>query len=395
MAVLTTLDSSNLDFVEYKGTSTDFDPNPTPNSRGTGNTSGSGYDTYNLTYPSDLLTSPVYGSNYVVFYINVSEDSVAATKDGVLGDAVSNLGGSLLTGLFRSLSPEAQQAVTTISGGVGGAISGALGGYGLMGRVGAGVGGLIGGALSGAVASFGLSSLNESGLMFSRANKRLKAAIALYVPNDLNINYSAQWGTVDTFLFAAAMEATSKSSTVRSMMANGQTQLPTGTENDFLAELGGMVPEFAAALGIRGDPTGGIGVASGFAPNPRKEQQFHNVNFRNFTMEYTFAPRTPQEAETVKRIMFMFKYHMHPEFISDSKFLYRYPSEFDIAYYYNGQENPNLHRHSSAVLTNVEISYTPQSVYNCLPTGMPSQIRMILQFTELLQHTKETIALGA
>jgi hypothetical protein len=85
---------------------------------------------------------------------------------------------------------------------------------------------------------------------------------------------------------------------------------------------------------------------------------------------------------------------MHPEYKDANRFLYVYPSEFDIRYYNNGVENLNIHRHTSCVLTDMNVMYTPQGVYTAFEGGAPSQINVTLTFRELAQLSKETIEDG-
>jgi hypothetical protein len=134
--------------------------------------------------------------------------------------------------------------------------------------------------------------------------------------------------------------------------------------------------------------------ATGLAANPKKEQIFGGVDFRTFQVEYNFFPRSGPEAENVKRIIYEFKYHMHPEFKDANNFLYIYPSEFDIFYYQNGKENLNIHRHTSCVLTEMSINYTPNGTFTTFDNGMPTQINVVMSFRELALLTKDKIKDG-
>ena len=82
---------------------------------------------------------------------------------------------------------------------------------------------------------------------------------------------------------------------------------------------------------------------------------------------------------------------MHPEFKSSDAFLYIYPSEFDIVYYKGSMENLSIHRHTSCVLTELNVNYTPNGVFTTFPNGMPTQINMTMTFKELMLLSKETI----
>jgi hypothetical protein len=85
---------------------------------------------------------------------------------------------------------------------------------------------------------------------------------------------------------------------------------------------------------------------------------------------------------------------MHPEYKDSNNFIFVYPSEFDIYYYQGGKENTNLHKHTSCVLKNMSINYTPNGAFNTFADGMPTQINVQLQFIELAILTKETVQGG-
>jgi hypothetical protein len=130
------------------------------------------------------------------------------------------------------------------------------------------------------------------------------------------------------------------------------------------------------------------------AANPKKEQIFNGVKYRDFSLNYKFYPRSAEEANNVREIIKTFKLHMHPEFKDAFNFLYIYPSEFDIFYYNNGVENLNLHRHTSVVLTDLSVTYAPNGLYSAFDDGMPTQINIEMSFRELALLTKDNILDG-
>ena len=340
------------------------------------------YNVKGLSYPEDLMDdrNNKYGHNRVIFYINASVDSRifkngnnVTTVSGVQRDMRGQLVGQKIT------DAQAATAAATI-----GAVAGAGGGF----LAGSGAGGAAAGAVVGGGAAKLISSNannqevppgQEKEPTFSRPQKRLEAAIALYIPNQLAARYSAQWGEEDTAAFSA--------------LSKGAGEIGRALEGKGDAKrTGGLAGEVLTSLAIDKGPMGKeMGIASGLASNPKKEQAFKNVDFRTFTFEYNFAPRTESEAENVMSIIRAFKYHMHPEFKSSDAFLYIYPSEFDIAYYKGTGENLYIHRHTSCVLTECNVNYTPNGVFSTFPNGMPTAINLSLTFKELMLLSKETI----
>jgi hypothetical protein len=102
----------------------------------------------------------------------------------------------------------------------------------------------------------------------------------------------------------------------------------------------------------------------------------------------------------VWKIIKKFKYHMHPG-LSASENFFLYPDEFNIHFYYNGQENTWINRIGSCVLTNLTLNHSPNG-FNVFRETMkdravgapPAQIDMTLQFVETSLLTKNDIKEG-
>jgi hypothetical protein len=324
------------------------------------------YSIGGMSYPSDLFSNQrTYGGNYVYFNINVSDDS-RLLKSGS-ATAVQNQPNNRERGTL--IGNKITSGESAVAGTALGALTGGLLGGNFQN---AALGGLIGLGSSAIVAD------NRGGSDLTRQQKRITTGIMLHVPNQLNINYSMEWSTEDTFAYqAAAMQ----SREIGKAIGSGENQAKS------------IAKDIATNLALSKTPiSGALSAASGMAANPMKEQVFKNVNFRKFTFDYTFSPRSAAEARTVTKIINTFKLHMHPEFKDTSNFVFIYPSEFDITYYTGGVENKNLHRHPSCVLESMNINYTPNGAFNTFEGGMPTQINVTLSFLELAILTKSQIA---
>lgn len=338
------------------------------------------YDVGSLSYPNDLFASDNnrYGGHYVMFYINVLEDSKLITNNAV--ETVSTAIDETLRAAINQIGVDAANATvaSTALGGIGGTILGALGGGG-------GSGGIAGALFGGAAAA--LVSAAAGGKM-SRQTKRLKSAIALHSPNALSIRYSTNWSEDETGAFqAAAMLSEGGMKALTEAVTNGTINTQS---------LSGPAASVATALALNtpGGIGSGLSAASGLTANPKKEQLFKGVDFRTFTFEYTFSPRSLKELENVNRIINTFKLHMHPEFKDASSFIFMFPSEFDIQYYHNNEENPYLHRHTSCVLKDMNINYAPNGAFTSFENGAPTQINVQMTFVELAILTKDQIVQG-
>jgi hypothetical protein len=348
-------------------------------------------DTYNvkgLTYPSDLLADEEvnpYGSNYVIFYINVHDDSMLTKEYGKEAFVDPAKVPPRLRGELDGQNVTTAQMTTVAAGGgavaankidVTKKITGSK--TDSKGQV---VADTIIGAGAGAAAVAALGGVNKQ-------SKRMKNAIALHVPTDLSIKYGMQYEEATVAGASALFAAAENTGKVFSANPGAGIAGGVGAAASYGASqlVSGAVGEISGAAAL--------GKLSGVAGNPKKEQLFKNVDHRTFTFSYMFFPKDEKEAEDVREIIQTFKLHMHPEYKDAYHFLYIYPSEFDIYYYQNGKENLNLHRHTSCVLTDMNIMYSPQGVFSTFKDGMPTQINVQLTFRELAVLTKETIRDG-
>jgi hypothetical protein len=334
------------------------------------------YDISQLSYPTDLM-GETYGGNYVMFYINVATESrlfkVNDTKY-VLDPSVEKRDrGDLIAKPSSTNQLTGSAAVlNTLTGVAGGAI--------------------LGKGLKGAVKGVALANLPTVGVAVagtqapdaSRSQRRLKTAIALHIPNTLSVRYGMQWSDDDTVNMAAASQASDDIIRALDKPSKSNAQ-----------GIGNTAADIVTNKTLSSAPNAGaISARLGIAANPKKEQVFKGVDFRTFQFEYQFFPRSEKEAENVLNIIYEFKLHMHPEFKDANNFVYIYPSEFDIIYYNNGAENRNLHRHTSCVLTEMNVNYTPNGSFSAFRNGIPTQINVTLSFRELALLSKEKIQTG-
>jgi hypothetical protein len=230
-----------------------------------------------------------------------------------------------------------------------------------------------------------------------RRIRRTTDAIALYMPDTLNFTYSQSYSDVASFdvLGKIGTIAAAASSIADNLNSFGTAPNQTTNISSFLLQ---AVRDFNIG-GLGNIATLGL-AAVGVASNPGLELLYTSPNFRSFRFDFMFYPRSRVEAKQVMKIIKKLKFHQAPE-ISDKsggRFLVP-PSEFDIQFFYNGTENPNIPKVSTCVLETIDIDYAPNgfSTYE-VPgqadpqeggTGTPTAIRLSLQFKETQIITKE------
>lgn len=212
----------------------------------------------------------------------------------------------------------------------------------------------------------------------TKPNKRLTTAISLYVPESVVKSYGVDWSMDDG---ESSQTGELMAKTILAGIGKGNNQSGSATENLVAALKTVGAAGGAFALGQMDY----ISKATGLTPgNSKASLLFRGVEFGGFTFDYKFAPKSEEEAEKVLNIIRTFRHHMLPEFLDPaSKYIYIFPSEFEVRYYIGSEENKYLEHHITAVLFNMNVNYTPNGQYTTFANGMPTHINMTLQFKEL------------
>jgi len=237
---------------------------------------------------------------------------------------------------------------------------------------------------------------------FLRTIERTTDSIALYMPDTLsfthNQNYStAEFGGSPLALLGAAAAGYSQFKDSSTMASDITKNLTPFIASRALQRFGGN-----AGLAV-------FAAASGTVINPQLELIYTSPSFREFRFDFMLYPRSSKEAKEVQSILNRLRFHQAPELLGSSSagglggFFLVPPSEFDIKFYYNGRENPNIPQISTCILTSIDTDYAPNgwSAYEVpseagVPsmggTGMPVGIRLSLTFQETEIMTKSNFS---
>ena len=334
-------------------------------------------------FPSDLLSNKgQYGGNWVAFYINVVEGSK------LIKTALATVTTNDTPSMRNNLDPSGTNVINTWDAAIQTSVAaGITTGIATMNPFTGGQAALVAGGLAASIHA--VTTQNQL--------KRIIDTIVLTVPNNLTARYTMQYADEGTAAQANSAGGLGAAGDVVDAVGKGLGSRNIDNITQSLRNLGsqitsGILAPIALATGAAGGDF--MSKVAGLATNPKKEQIFKGVDFRTFSFEYTFAPTNKNESEQVAAIIKLFKLHMHPEFNDAGGYLFMYPSEFDIVYYQGDSENLNLPRHTSCVLTDCNVNYTPNNQFTTFTDGMATQIQLSLTFKELAILTKDQILDG-
>ena len=234
-----------------------------------------------------------------------------------------------------------------------------------------------------------------------KTTTRITDSVALYLPPNVQDSTSAAYNDAQTGIIGL-------------VAAGGGQFLDAMRRNDYQAAasqlIGGVKAISEEALirssagiidilsGGEGDTLALANKVFGQATNPYMEVLFDSMAFRNFTYNFTFAPKNAQERDDVQDIIKLFRFHMAPELKGAQHRFLTLPSTFDIHYMYQhskdyASENNFYSKIATCVLKDVTVDYTPNGVKS-FQDGSPTQINMSLSFQETEILTKQAINAG-
>ena len=345
------------------------------------------YNIGTYTYPEGLGNSSDL-QHYIAFFINVRGKSKFNKQVGINNNTQKILEDVKVGQGQNRLDPNRTSQAITAAGVVAGA--GAGGAASLLSGLKDGklsktelVGAAVGTATGAVVAAGVAKGLQALGVLEPDTLKRISDVITLHIQDKPSTSYSINYqdkelGTLGGLL-AGGSSATDSTETLKDIGSEGGRAIVSG-----------IVSAVSGAMGGAGGNLLELGTKQ--KTNSFREQFFESIDYRTFNFKHTFMPRSPAEAESVRRILNLFKFHMHPE-LSQAGLFYIYPSEFEIKYFYRDRENTYFDKISSCVLEDMSVEYGGD-IFSTFDDGNPVEVNLTLKFKELELLTKERITQG-
>lgn len=237
--------------------------------------------------------------------------------------------------------------------------------------------------------------------------------VALYMPPGIRVNYGANWQDVNMTIGRAMDGAGEINELATKLAANfdaGQAwqgfkdKISSSYESLVSGSLSGAIAQTALyAVMATKFPTDNRSLAQqamgkiGRAVNPHAAMLFDSVDFRSFEFTFEMYARTEAESQSIRDIIKVFKYGMHPDdTVSGGSYFWQFPNVFDI--YLKTSANPSsdyMFNIQTSALTEMSVDYGgSQATSFFKKTGAPVEIQMKLSFTEQSLLTKKRIKEG-
>ena len=230
-----------------------------------------------------------------------------------------------------------------------------------------------------------------------RGNTKLGGSIYLPMPSQLSTDYNPDYGTPD--LGPAAGMGLKPSD--QAIYGNDSMGMKAASGLS-LAGLGGALAGGAAAAAISavntipgsGGALGGaiLKTAGGVALNQHKIVLFTGVNFREHQFSWKLSPKNRKESDDIRKIIDMFAYYSHPEYIAGGLF-FKYPEFFEIKF----RHPEYLFKLQPSVCRDIKVNYHGQGyaayIRDANGGGIPApaEIELSLTFLETEIVTKQSL----
>ena len=142
------------------------------------------------------------------------------------------------------------------------------------------------------------------------------------------------------------------------------------------------ITEGIAKLGGYENASQLMAMSRGEIYNPNVELLYRGTGLRTFSFNYTFVPKSEQEAQNVNRIIMEFKKWSAPEDTGNGMF--KVPHVWNVTYMTGGSKNKNMNAFKKAALTGVTVQHNPGlDMHATFPNGMPIVTALSLSFQEV------------
>ena len=223
---------------------------------------------------------------------------------------------------------------------------------------------------------------NMSGIGERPKNREILSSTILPVPGGINDNNGVGWGQETMDPVKTALSSIALSTIMGGLGAGGQKihDIATSAVSNSDEVTKGLGTAIAASASKTGSQL--LKRTQGAILNPNMELLFDSPSLRQFNFTWKLAPRDPDEAQAVVKIIRWFKQGMAAIREEPNLFL-RTPNTFQLSYHHNGNAHNYLNKFKECALTNCGVQYTPDGNYATYEDGVMAAYQVTLAFQEL------------
>ena len=210
-------------------------------------------------------------------------------------------------------------------------------------------------------------------------------SILLYMPQDVQSEYSQDWGAIKI--------GTGAATTIRTLSGNADIASIASNIGDTIKKtafsaLTGLTNKFGGA-NVNRDQA--LGLVTDQIANPNTEVLFNGSNLRTFTLNFKMVADSEDESEEILKICNTFKSASMPSFggasdlgisAGSGQFL-TIPNVVNVSFMSGNSLNKYLPQFKTCAITSVSVNYTADGTYAAYENGSPVAVELSLSFKEL------------
>ena len=220
-----------------------------------------------------------------------------------------------------------------------------------------------------------------------------KGSILLYMPEDIQSEYGANWGGAGFGLLSKTLMSGIGSASVGNFDAgtafNEGMNGITGSVKRALVDK--IVKKANEAMGTSVTTNQATGGTTGRIVNPNVEMMYESPEMRGFSLNFKMFSSTEEESNEIRKICNTFKKNMLPEF--GSAFI-KVPNIVKVTFMTGTSPNQFVSQYKPCAITNVSVNYTPDGAWATYRDGRPVATQLTLQFKELKMLFADDIEVG-
>lgn len=209
--------------------------------------------------------------------------------------------------------------------------------------------------------------------------------IILYMPEDIQAQYTAKWGGAGFGAAAAGLSriAGTQGGAIPTAFETATGMIKTATYDALLKGIN-------AFTGSNINIDQFLGGVSGTIINPNVEMMYQAPDLRNLSFKFKMTPKSETEAKSIREICTRFKKAMLPTFGGQAIFgiqesapnLLTIPDLCQVTYMQGSKPHPYLPRYKLCAITGVDINYTPDGAYATYEGGSPVATEISISLVE-------------
>jgi hypothetical protein len=234
----------------------------------------------------------------------------------------------------------------------------------------------------------GVRGVNPPSFSLRPQGRSLAGQVALHMPLEFNSQATANYQDKEF-------------GTMLGSLVNAGQDIDQGMLDALGGAFGGAITALKEGASDAVSNFGGVDVTSARQlltnriKNPHMEVLFSGTNFRQFTFNFKFSPKSQSDAQAMNTAIKFFRMYMQPEVDASDQLYLKAPAEFDIAIRGDiGGYSGIYHSFNRCVLVDCSVNAHGAGVAAQHSDGAPAEVDLSLTFKETSITTRSGVAAG-